>query len=108
QGVGRADALDVRVFGLRELGRRFLVRDRDAVAREGDSVEILQETRQFATRHPERNIDPVFAQLFEGSVVNQGAEAVSDRIADDAEHTGLSAYLLESVDVFELVGRQDA
>ena len=108
QRVGRAHRRDRVVLLLGELRGRFLVRDRHAVAVDRDVLKALQERRQLAARHPERQVHRVDAELRKRRVVNQRAQAVADRIADHAEHLRLGVDALDVVDLLQLLKRQHA
>ena len=66
------------------------MRDRYAVAANGQRLERLEEVGERLARDAEGEVDGVHPQLAEGHVVDERAEAVPDGVADDAEDFGVA------------------
>ena len=65
------------------------MRDGNAIAAHAHPVEALEEAGQVAARNAKRDVHGVEADLFQQQVVNERADAVTDRIADGLAGTKL-------------------
>ena len=88
------------VVDLRELlDHLFLVRDGDAQAADAQRPGLVDEAAQVLARHAEGHIDLVQPEVGESGVMDQGAEAMPDRIGHDAVDLGIGVDLVVAVDL---------
>ena len=98
-GVGGADAAH-GVVGLVELGKHgFLVRNGDAQAADADGGRVVDEGGEVFARDADGHVDLVQLEVLEGGVVDERAQAVADRIGDDAVDLGGGVDLVVAVGV---------
>ena len=86
--------LDGPLLLLQERHDRLLVGDRDAAPLDVQPEQLLEERRQLAVGDQERHHDLVQPELAERGVVDRGAQALLDRVADDAVDLGLGVDLV--------------
>ena len=99
--VAGPGAFDGPLLLLQERDERLLVGDGHAAPLDVQPQELLEERREFAVGHEERHHDLVQAEVAERGVVDRRAEALLDRVADDAVDLGLGVDLVVAIVLLE-------
>ena len=95
--IGRTDLLRDLVTLRIQGENRLFVRDCDTEAAETERIEIIQATSQLIGRHPDWDVDAIETDLSHHPIVQQRAEAMSNRIADHTEQFGFGVELFKVV-----------